>query len=183
MHPAALGATLAAIVAVLVLLAAAAPVGYVPDVPAPGVAIPHGPAGPPSTGESLSPVTVWQSTYIDFGVEERSYRVVQSDEEWQALWGAIRGNPAPPPDVDFATQTVIAAFFGIANTGGYSIKIGDILLGQDAAPRVLTETRSPGPGCGTTEALTYPVHMVSIPKSDGPFVVEETAIVYSCGSG
>jgi len=176
MRPMALGVALTAIIAVLVLQAVAGPVGFVPVL---GVT-PHGPAGLPASGESLSLVTVWESTYIEFGVEERTYLAVQSDEEWQALWSAIRTNPAPPPEVDFTTKTVIVAIFGSANTGGYSIRIDDVAMGPDATVHVQVTTALPGLNCVVTEAFTYPVHMVAIPKSYGPFVADETEVVYSC---
>ena len=183
-----LAATIAVVLALLVLHGIAAPLGLLPSLGPPPLGQPGTPPtpppgtlNPPPAGPSLSRVTVWESTWIDFGAKDRLNLVVQTEAEWLALWKNIRRNPEPPPEVDFGSRTVLVALFGVAGTTGYSIEIKDVVTTSDATLRVLVETMAPGWNCGTGQALTYPVHMVSIPKSDGPFVFEEETFVYSCG--
>jgi hypothetical protein len=46
--------------------------------------------------------------------------------------------------------------------------------------RVVVRETSPGPMCGVTAALTAPVHMVRVPRSDGAPVFIEQATTRSC---
>ncbi|NIN68074.1 MAG: protease complex subunit PrcB family protein [Anaerolineae bacterium] len=112
---------------------------------------------------------VWESTHISFGYDELTYLVVQSEEEWLVLWGRASGFDGAPPSVDFRTHTVIAAILGMKPTLGYAIRIEGVVLDENGDYVVSVIIVSPGADCLVGQALTYPVHMVSIPKSEGPF--------------
>src|SRR5690606_8606924 len=50
-------------------------------------------------------------------------RLVESQAAFETLWQEHSGSSAILPEVDFATDTVVAVFAGQKPTGGYSIKI------------------------------------------------------------
>jgi hypothetical protein len=89
------------------------------------------------------------------------------------LWRQHTSNITPPivlPAVDFSTQTVIAVVLGSRPTGGYSIRIVEVLPpGAPGAPIIVrVEESSPPPGVIVTQAFTSAFHFVTIPRWDGP---------------
>ncbi len=143
-----------------------------------------GPGEPPNESENDGPSpsgdfqTVWESSMISFGPEEPTYLVIQTEEEWHALWRGTSALNVTPPTVDFETHTVLVAMLGSVRTTGYTIRITDVFPMEGGGYEVSVKTTSPGVRCITGPAFTYPVHMVSMPKSTGPFqfVVESEVI-------
>ncbi|MFL5542199.1 MAG: protease complex subunit PrcB family protein [Longimicrobiaceae bacterium] len=95
---------------------------------------------------------------------------VRRPEEWAALWSDITRNyvsPQPLPQVDFGTDMLLVAGMGIRTSTGYSIEIASV----HATPGGLAATvvhHLPGNGCVAGMAETEPVHVVSVPRQDGP---------------
>lgn len=79
--------------------------------------------------------------------------------------GMLRESPdqATVRQPDFATATVILVAIGQTNTGGYSVAVDRILRTTTGATVHYTVT-SPGPNCMTTQMLSAPVQMVSVPR-------------------
>lgn len=160
------------------------PLSEAPDLPSDpeGEDAGDGPPGEAGEGdgESVDFETVWRSAYVSFGYEEPTYLVIQTEAEWEALWARANQPRVEPPEVDFATRTVLVALLGTKPTGGYSIDIEGVLPRQDDRYTVSVEIGVPGPTCGVTMALTYPVHMVSIPRDDGPFHFDAGTAIHEC---
>ncbi len=133
------------------------------------------------SGASVIVEDVWESTHISFGYEEPTYLVIQTEEEWLMLWGRASGFDITPPFVDFRTHTVLAAILGTKPTTGYAIRIDAIAPDENAVYEVNVRVVSPGANCLTGQSLTYPVHMVMIQKSDGPFQFVINPVVVGCG--
>lgn len=89
---------------------------------------------------------------------DRGLFVVQRPEIWEALWA---GRTAP--DVDFSRQSVLVALMGEQRTAGYDIQITDVRATGQRIVAYVTETR-PKPAQGTAQVLTYPYHMVVVPR-------------------
>lgn len=117
------------------------------------------------------------------GVTERHRLVIRKEEEWVAFWNEVvsRRTPRPEaPSLDFDRHMVIAASMGTRPTGGYSISIDDVSRRQSRLVVTVSEM-SPGPGCATIQALTSPVTVVLIPRSDDPMTFNERTASYDCG--
>lgn len=92
--------------------------------------------------------------------------VVRTPADWTTLWNEHAGG-VKPPAVDFSTSMVIAVFSGMKPTGGHSIEITHIEKGEKEIVVTYTE-RTPGPDDITTQALTFPFHMVRTASHAGP---------------
>jgi hypothetical protein len=84
------------------------------------------------------------------------------------------------PEVDFKNNTAIGVFRGLQYSGGFSITIGDVVE-HSARVDVTVELHEPGPECNVTSALTYPYHIVSIPKTGNkPITFIEKTVIDEC---
>jgi len=103
-----------------------------------------------------------------------AYYVIQDTETWAGVWNQhvqFMLDPMPPPPIDFSTYTIVAVFMGEVSTGGYAIRVYDIV---DAGPSIIVKVEKTEPGSGSvvTQALTQPFHMVQIAKADKPVYFE-----------
>jgi hypothetical protein len=92
---------------------------------------------------------------------------VRSEAEWRGLWSRVweRQPSTPPlPQVDFERAMLLLAAMGQRRTGGYAIRIDDV---ADTGPEIVATVRrtSPGSKCGTSAAMTAPVDVVRVPRS------------------
>ncbi len=89
--------------------------------------------------------------------------IVRSADEWRALW-ALHAGPGPdPPAVDFAARVVAAAFAGQRPSSGHSIEIVQ-QASRDGA-ELATSERGPAPGMMAAQVLTFPFHIVTVPRT------------------
>ncbi len=178
-------AAIAVVFGLLVLHGVAAPTG--PPPPAgtsgPGPGEPGGTTGgtTPGTGSPIALETVWKDAMTFTGYEDPLYLVIRTDAEWQAFWAGGSADARFPPPVDFAKRTVLVAFFGRTPSSGYDIRITDVSALAGGTQSVSVKRAAPGSGCITLAVLTYPIHIVSIPKSDGPFEFQVDTVTYPCG--
>jgi protease stability complex PrcB-like protein len=108
--------------------------------------------------------------------------VLRDAGAWQAFWSRMNAglDPAPEaPAIDFAHEMVLAAALGTRPTGGYDVAIEAALDGASLHARV-TETR-PGMGCMTTQALTSPVALVRVPRTDAQVAWSDRVQTRDCG--
>lgn len=77
----------------------------------------------------------------------------------------VAEQPPPPPPVAFEKEMIIAVFQGWCPNGGYRIEIKEINE-TDEGFDVVVKQRRPGPHEPTTQAITNPSHLVSVPRSD-----------------
>lgn len=97
------------------------------------------------------------------GVRERRDAVVERADEWRALWERVLGPGERPPDVDFATERVLACFMGERSTGGHAISVTRARE-EDGVVVVDVLLRSPSSDAMVTMALTAPYEIVAIPR-------------------
>lgn len=80
--------------------------------------------------------------------------------------------------INFETHALVVAYMGAMPTGGYTIRITDVQAfrdqqGQPSRVAIRLAVASPSPGSFVTQALTYPVDTVAIPRSNWPAGVLE----------
>ena len=110
------------------------------------------------------------------------YYVIQDAQTWADLWGEhvqFIVEPPPVPEVDFSENMVVAVFMGEASTGGYAIRICDIVdTGSFIVVKV--EKTEPGPRCIVPMVLTQPYHIVQMAKTDKPVTFDITTRILEC---
>lgn len=93
-----------------------------------------------------------------------------------ASLGITDTSAAITPAVDFSKEMVIIDARGEKPTGGYDTKITGIQENETELVVTIAHT-SPGKGCLTTQAFTYPIAAVKLPTSNKPVrfsVMEKT---------
>lgn len=144
---------------------------------------------PPDAARSVGdavPVTRLRAEPYSFtyssGLEAPARRVIRDAESWREVWTAIwrRHSPELPlPAVDFASEMVIVAALGQRATGGYSIFIDSA---EQTATGITVTIRSSSPGarCGVTGALSQPVDIARLPRTDGAVQFRERQETVDC---
>lgn len=98
---------------------------------------------------------------------ETPFVFVARDAETYALIRALVEGLPESSTVDFSKSAVVAGFAGTKNTGGWSVKI------RQAADKVSIDVSGPPKGGMSTQVITYPFQVVSIPlTADQPLNVE-----------
>jgi hypothetical protein len=108
--------------------------------------------------------------------------VVRDQESWQELWSRMNAtiSPAPPvPAVDFSKDLVLVAAAGTRPTGGFSVAITN--AAESGGEVIVNATiTSPGRNCIVTQALTSPVHAVTMARRDAPISFQVGQEVRNC---
>ena len=99
--------------------------------------------------------------------------VVRDAAQWRALWQQ-HAPDRPMPAVDFSKESVVAVFLGSKPTAGYSVAILSTTEGGGALVVKYRETR-PKPDAIAAQVLTFPYHIVAVPKVSAPNVKFEKA--------
>lgn len=140
-----------------------------------------GPAGVPAGAQRLASSAVQEFVHTEAytGVSDRRRVVLRTQEEWQTFWAELyrqRSEPPALPAVNFANEMVLVASAGQKASGGYTIDVRELYTHADELFAIVLET-SPGSGCVLTTALTAPVVVMRVPRSDGPVhFIDETAV-------
>ena len=127
----------------------------------------------------FSPPVAW---HLYSGVSQRARLVIRDAAAWEAFWSEVTAynHPPPPlPEIDFESETVLAAAMGGRSTGGYSIHIDDV-RDSDGHLYVVVREMSPGRSCMLTQAPTAPVIAIRVPRRDGPVTFVERTGVHRC---
>ena len=99
--------------------------------------------------------------------------LVRDAAEWQKLCQQhAPNNPCPP--VDFSKDSVVAIFLGSRNTAGFSVSILSTTEANGVLMVKYRET-SPSPGGVAAQVLTFPYHIVAIPRTSAARVQFEKA--------
>jgi len=106
-------------------------------------------------------------------IEDAKQVVIHDAAEWRKLWQQ-HSPDRPMPGIDFSKESVVAVFMGSRNTAGYSIAIVSTTDANGALIVKYRETR-PTPGGVTAQILTFPYHIVAIPKSTATQIKFEKA--------
>jgi hypothetical protein len=124
------------------------------------------------TGTAAAPVTV---TSIAHGDQQAyasaaQYEVVLDEAAWKQMWTKMHADvePAPAlPKVDFAKEAVLAVFSGEKRTTGHSVEVARAEKGAGGNVIVTVREKAPPAGAMTGASLTYPFHVVRIPRPAG----------------
>ena len=118
---------------------------------------------------------------ISSGYTEQSTAVIRDQAglatAWRTIHNGIPGNPAP--NVDLSTQMVVVLALGARNTGGYEIKF-DAMTVETGGAVIRYTTTSPAPECATTQMVTSPIDVVSVPRVDGQIRFDRRDVIQKC---
>ena len=113
------------------------------------------------------------------GFDTQQQFVVRDSATWATTWTRLLGShspKAPLPAVDFSREMLVIASMGTRSSGGYTVGIDSVFVARDSVVFRVRET-SPGARCGTTAALTSPVGLARVERTDRPtaFVISRVA--------
>jgi hypothetical protein len=97
-------------------------------------------------------------------IDDAKQVLVRTDAEWTALWRQ-HSPDRPKPKVDFSKEMVVGVFMGSRSNAGFSTAVTLATTGNGVLIVKYTETVPP-PGAITAQVLTFPYHLVAIPKAD-----------------
>jgi hypothetical protein len=106
-------------------------------------------------------------------IEDARQVVVRTESEWAALWQQ-HSPDRPRPRIDFSRESVIGIFMGSRPNAGFSTAVVSATEGGGALIVRYTETK-PASGAVTAQVLTFPYHLVAIPKVSATNVTFEKA--------
>jgi hypothetical protein len=106
-------------------------------------------------------------------IDDAKQVVVRDAAAWRALWQQ-HSPDRPLPAVDFSKESVVAVFLGSKTTAGYNVTILSTTEGGGA---IIVKYREDRPTAGgvTAQVLTFPYHIVAIPKITATNVMFEKA--------
>ena len=108
-----------------------------------------------------------------------STAVVSSDAEWKAFWTKYCGASPGPPAVDFSRASVVAAFEGQRNTGGFTVRLTKAT--DTGAGVSIEELRTqPDPNCAVAQHITYPFAIAQAPRITKPPTFQITTTQTPC---
>ena len=96
-------------------------------------------------------------------IDEAKQVVVRTDAEWTALWQR-HAPDRPRPAVDFSKEMVVGLFMGSRPNAGFSTAVISATAGNGVLIVRYSET-FPAPGRVAAQVLTFPFHLVAIPKA------------------
>jgi hypothetical protein len=97
-------------------------------------------------------------------IDDARQVLVRNDAEWAKLWQQ-HAPDRPRPAIDFSKEMVIGLFMGSRPNAGFSTAVTNTTAGNGALIVKYTEM-VPSRGDVTAQVLTFPYHLVAIPKSD-----------------
>jgi len=95
-------------------------------------------------------------------IDDGKQVLVRTEAEWTQLWRQHAGDRARPP-IDFSKESIVAVFMGSRPNAGFSTAIVSATEGGGALIVRYTETK-PARGAVSAQVLTFPFHIVAIPK-------------------
>lgn len=93
------------------------------------------------------------------GKETESFEIIKDDAALKTLYQSI--NNEELPKVDFSKQQIVVVFLGQRNSGGYTIKIKNVIE-KDNKLYVEVEKVGPQPNENVTMAITNPYSIAKI---------------------
>ncbi len=102
----------------------------------------------------------WEAAGTD---SDELYTVVFSPEEWAALEEELPANAGSLPEVDFGSEAAVVAYLGERPTGGYQVLVSRIAASTQETT-IEIRRRSPGEHEMVTQAFTYPIDVVILPR-------------------
>lgn len=115
------------------------------------------------------------------GIRDSARSVIRDQKTWRVVWKRVNPglNNSPLPAVNFSKDMLIVAALGRRGTGGYGIIVDKAYrVGKKVKVEVLSI--SPGKGCMLPQALTEPVDIVRIPRTNLPVTFIEIERIHDC---
>jgi hypothetical protein len=97
-------------------------------------------------------------------IEDARQVLLRSEAELRQLW-QHHSPDRPMPKIDFSREMVVGVFMGSRPNAGFSTAIVSATAAKGALMVRYTETRPPA-GSITAQILTFPYHLVAIPRAD-----------------
>jgi len=97
-------------------------------------------------------------------IENARQVLVRTDAELRQLWQQ-HAPQRPMPKVDFSREMVVAVFMGSRPNAGFSTAIVSATAANGALMVRYDENRPPA-GSVSAQILTFPYHLVAIPRAD-----------------
>jgi PrcB C-terminal len=98
-------------------------------------------------------------------IDEARQVVLRTDADWTKLWQQ-HSPDRQRPAVDFSKDMIVGVFMGSRSSAGYNISIVSTFA-KDGNVLVRYQESTPRPGTMTAQVLTFPYHLVAIPKAAG----------------
>ena len=118
------------------------------------------------------------------GYDDRARLVIRDHATWSRVWRRAAGTSSSHslPHVDFDRHVIIFAAMGTRTSTGYLIEIEQLFRRGDDIYAVVNQT-SPGPACGTGDAITAPITAALAPRIGGRVYFVERTTVNRCSQG
>lgn len=107
------------------------------------------------TSKTITYQVLMDSAYM--GKKKESFEVIDNPEDLKKLYAIIEDKLVP--DVDFASNRVVALFMGEKNTGGYAIGIDEV---KQEGNKVIVKVKKTYPEGNVTMAFTQPYLIAKI---------------------
>jgi hypothetical protein len=104
-------------------------------------------------------------------IDQAKQVVVRTEAEWTTLWQQHSPNRKRPA-VDFSKEMIVGVFTGSRPTAGFNISIVSTFA-KDGSVLVQYRESQPQRGMMTAQVLTFPYHLVAIPKASGEVKFEK----------
>jgi hypothetical protein len=109
----------------------------------------------------------------------RGYYAASDADGLAKLWAIAFGKKATVPAIDLATSQVIGVFAGMEPTGGYAIEVSKV-VDSSTARTVYVTLVTPGPKCMSTEQITSPYELITLPASTLPLAHVDATSTRDC---
>ena len=96
-------------------------------------------------------------------IDETKQVLVRTEAEWTKLWQQHAAD-RPRPQVDFSKEMVVGLFMGSRPSAGFSTAVISATAGNGALMVRYSETM-PSARAVSAQVLTFPFHLVAIPKA------------------
>jgi hypothetical protein len=104
-------------------------------------------------------------------IDEAKQVVVRTEAEWTKLWQQ-HSPDRKRPAVDFSKEMIVGVFMGSRPTAGYNTSIVSTVV-KDGNLMVQYKESQPQRGAMTAQVLTFPYHLVAVPKEAGDVKFEK----------
>ena len=104
-------------------------------------------------------------------IDEARQVVVRTEAEWTKLWQQ-HSPDRKRPAVDLSKEMIVGVFMGSRPNAGFNVSIVSTFE-KDGNVLVRYQETSPRPGVMAAQVLTFPYHLVAIPKATGDVKFEK----------
>lgn len=129
------------------------------------------------TSESFEYETLLRSDGSSSRQEVPLEKVIKNEQELAVLYPSL--GLSEDQSIDFGKHDLIVVALGQRSNGGYSVEIKEIKKEANDILVLYTET-VPGQSCFTTQAITFPYHIVKVNKINFEVKFSKTSITNEC---